>query len=620
MVDTTKRLNVADMDFDSIKSSLITYLSEDDVLKDTNFEGSAANTLLDAMVYITHFNALNANMALNETFLDSSQLRQSVVSHAKLLGYTPRSSYAPIASVDIAVNNPTNVLNEDGTGYVPMTMAKGTQFNSLIDGKTYSFVTDATQTITPDTNNAYIFKGVKLVQGSFKSTTYIFDTASSEKFVIPFEKVVTSSMVVTVRESSISTEILDYETANDVSAVGPTSAVYFLQEGQDGLYEIFFGDNVIGKKPENGNVITITYIVTNDDEANGAKTFSLADTIQGNTDATVTTISKATGGSTREDIDSIKFNAPLGYTSQNRAVTPDDYKAIIQNNYANIEAISVWGGEDNNPPDYGKVYISIKPRDAEVLTLTDKELIVGQYLKPRNVVSITPTIVDPAYTYIYLEAFFKYNPNLTNASADALAITAREAIRDYNNNELKRFDGVFRFSNITSKIDGSDPAIINTILRVKMKKRFMPTLNTELKYTLNFSSAFYTTSSDEQIMGSTEFSYLGRQCTFRDRLDTTGIRKVEIVTGTGSNQRVLNADIGLITESTGIIELNGFNPTSIIGDYIEITVSPNSNDLAPKRNELLNILVDECLVKGEVDTMITGGVSAGIDYTTTSRH
>ena len=604
MVDTTKRLNVADMDFDSIKSSLIKYLSEDDVLKDTNFEGSAANTLLDAMVYITHFNALNANMALNETFLDSAQLRQSVVSHAKLLGYTPRSSYAPIASVDIAVNNPTNVLNEDGTGYIPMTMAKGTQFNSLIDGKTYSFVTENTQTITPDTDNAYVFKGVKLVQGSFKSTTYIFDTASSEKFVIPFEKVVTSSMVVTVRESSISTEILDYETANDVSAVGPTSAVYFLQEGQDGLYEIFFGDNVIGKKPENGNVITITYIVTNDDEANGAKTFSLADTIQGNTDATVTTISKATGGSTREDIDSIKFNAPLGYTSQNRAVT--------QNNYANIEAISVWGGEDNSPPDYGKVYISIKPRDAEVLTLTDKELIIGQYLKPRNVVSITPTIVDPAYTYIYLEAFFKYNPNLTNASADALAIIAREAIRD--------FDGVFRFSNINSKIDTSDPAIINTILRVKMKKRFVPTLNTELKYTLNFSSAFYTTSSDEQIMSSTEFSYLGRQCTFRDRLDTTGVRKVEIVTGAGSNQRVLNANIGTVTESTGVIELNGFNPTSIIGTYIEITVSPNSNDLAPKRNELLNILVDECIVKGEVDTMITGGVSAGIDYTTTSRH
>jgi hypothetical protein len=620
MADTTKRLNVADMDFDSIKSSLITYLSEDDVLKDTNFEGSAANTLLDAMVYITHFNALNANMALNETFLDSAQLRQSVVSHAKLLGYTPRSSYAPIATVDITVNNPSNVLNEDGTGYIPMTMPKGTQFNSLIDGKTYSFVTESTQTITPNANNAYIFEGVKLVQGAFKSTTYIFDTASSEKFVIPFEKVVTSSMVVTVRESSISTEILDYETANDVSAVGPTSAVYFLQEGQDGLYEIFFGDNVIGKKPENGNVITITYIVTNDNEANGAKTFSLADTIQGNTDATVTTISKATGGSTREDIESIKFNAPLGYTSQNRAVTPDDYKAIIQNNYPNIEAISVWGGEDNSPPDYGKVYISIKPRDAEVLTLTDKELIIGQYLKPRNVVSITPTIVDPAYTYIYLEAFFKYNPNLTNASADALAIIAREAIRDYNNNELKRFDGVFRFSNLTSKIDTADPAIINTIVRVKMKKRFIPTLNTELKYTLNFSSSFYTTSSDEQIITSTEFTYLGRQCTLRDRLDEDGNRNMEIVTGTGSNQRVLNSDIGVVTESTGTIELNGFNPTSIIGDYIEVTVSPESNDLAPKRNELLNILVDECIVRGEVDTMITGGTSAGIDYTTTSRH
>ena len=427
-------------------------------------------------------------------------------------------------------------------------------------------------------------------------------------------------MTVRVQQSATNTEVQDYILATDISAVKNDTNVYFLQEGQDGLYEIYFGDNVLGKRPENGNVITIEYAVTDGPDANGASKFSLADNVQGNSDATVTTVTRASGGSEREDIQSIKFNAPLGYVSQNRAVTPDDYKSIIQANYPNIDAISVWGGEDNDPPDYGKVYISIKPRDAEVLTATDKELIIGQFLKPKNVVSITPTIVDPAYTYVFLEIFFKYNPNLTNQSRDALAILIREEIRSYNNNELKRFDGVFRYSNLLSTVDDADPSIINSAVRVKMKKRFVPTLNTERRYDLQFSSAFYTTSSNEQIMNTTEFTYLDRQCTLRDALQVDGTRLVQIVTGAGSNQRVLNSNIGTIDEESGLITLTGFNPSSIVGSYIEITVSPESNDLAPRRNELLNILVDDCTISGEVDTMITGGTSAGIDYTTTSRH
>ena len=619
MADKTTRLNVANMDFDQIKTSLIQHLSEDDVLKDTGFEGSAANTLLDALVYITHFNAVNANMALNETFLDSAQLRQSVVSHAKLLGYTPRSTYAPVAYVDVLMNNPTNVTNVDG-GFIPMTMMRGTSFNTLIDGKTYKFVNEFTQTITRNSDGDYKFEGLKLIQGQFKETTYIFDTDSGEKYIIPYANVVTSTMTVRVQQSATNNEVQDYILAADISAVKNDTNVYFLQEGQDGLYEIYFGDNVLGKRPENGNVITIEYAVTDGPDANGASKFSLADNVQGNSDATVTTITRASGGSEREDIQSIKFNAPLGYVSQNRAVTPDDYKSIIQANYPNIDAISVWGGEDNDPPDYGKVYISIKPRDAEVLTATDKELIIGQFLKPKNVVSITPTIVDPAYTYVFLEIFFKYNPNLTNQSRDALAILIREEIRSYNNNELKRFDGVFRYSNLLSTVDDADPSIINSAVRVKMKKRFVPTLNTERRYDLQFSSAFYTTSSNEQIMNTTEFTYLDRQCTLRDALQVDGTRLVQIVTGSGSNQRVLNSNIGTIDEENGLITLTGFNPSSIVGSYIEITVSPESNDLAPRRNELLNILVDDCTISGEVDTMITGGTSAGIDYTTTSRH
>lgn len=617
MADKTKRLDVSEMDFDAIKNNLIAYLSEDDVLKDTNFQGSAANTLLDALVYITHMNALNANMALNETFLDSAQIRQSAVSHAKLLGYVPRSSYAPIAYVDVLVNNPSNVTNQDGD-FIPMVMTKGTQFNTVISGKTYTFVNDTTYTITRNSDGDYKFTNVKLLQGKYKTTQYVYDRDSSENFSIPFENAVTSSLVVTVRESSISTNSTVYELSTDITNIDASSEVYFLQEGRDGLYEIYFGDGILGKRPENGNIIDLNYIVTDNDEANGASQFSLADTIQGNVDATITTIQKATGGSEKEDINSIKFNAPLGYASQNRAVTPDDYKSIILNSFANIDAISVWGGEDNDPPDYGKVYISIKPKDSETLSDLDKELIISQYLKPKNVVSITPEIIDPTYTYIFLEIFFKYNPNLTDASAEALSIIVREAIRDYNDNELKRFDGVFRFSNISSQIDESDVSIINSVTRVYMKKRFIPELNVERKYTLNFSSPIYTTSSNERVIESTVFTYLGQQCVLRDRLNDDGSRRMQVVTQDG--QSIIVNDIGTVNESAGIIELIGFGPSSFIGNFIEVTASPDSNDLAPKRNELLQILVDDCTISGEVDTMITGGTSAGVNYTTTPRH
>jgi hypothetical protein len=617
--DKTKRLNVADMDFASIKSSLIAALSEDDVLKDTNFEGSAANTLLDALVYITHFNAVNANMALNETFLDSAQLRQSVVSHAKLLGYIPRSAYSPVAYVDVLINNPTSVTNSDGD-YIPMVMNRGTQFNTLISGKTYTFVNDSTHTIVRNSLGQYKFTNIKLVQGSYKNISYVFDKDTAEKFVIPQENVVTSSLNVSVREAAGSSEIVDYELAGDITDIDSNSNVYFIQEGMDGLFEIYFGDGVLGNKPNNGNIVELEYIVTDAEAANGASTFSLVDNIQNNSDATITTLTTASGGAEKEDIDSIKFNAPLGFVSQNRAVTPDDYKAIVLNAFPNIDAISVWGGEDNDPPDYGKVYISIKPRDAEVLTELQKAQLISQDLKPKNVVSITPTIVDPTYTYIYLEVFFKYNPNLTDASGDDLAIIAREAIRDYNDNELKRFDGVFRHSNMQSVVDNSDPAIINSTIRVKMKKRFVPTLNTEKKYTIKFSSALYTTSSDEKIIETTAFTYLNRSCTLRDRKNDDGSRRIQIVTGSGANEAILDADAGTVDEANGTIELTAFNPSAFVGDYIEITASPESNDLAPKRNELLNILVDDSTVSGEVDTMITGGTSAGVDYTTTSRH
>lgn len=608
----TRRLRVSEMDFDEIKKNLKSFLSDQTTLTDYDFEGSAFSTLIDAMAYITHMNAVNANQAINETFLDTAQLRSSVVSHAKLLGYVPRSAFASIASVNIQVNDPPNPG-------MALTMAKGTLFTSTIDGISYNFTTLADITIQPDMAGEYHFLNVPIYQGQWKQTDYVFDNNSSEKLTIPYDNVVTSTLEVKIFPSQGSTSQDIFTYAPNTVNIQPDSDIYFLNETVTGLYEITFGDGVFGTALANGNYLQFDYVITDGDAANGAKIFALAGTIDGASDVTITTLNEAGGGSPREDLNSIKFNAPLLYTAQNRAVTPDDYKAILLNNFANIEAITVWGGEDSDPPDYGRVYITIAPKDSEFLTQLEKDTIIEQILKTKNVVSITPVILDPTYTYIELNVFFKYNPNATSSDVDTLEEAVRQEIAHYNEDELKRFDGVFRMSKLLGLCDDSDASILNTTIRAKMKKRFVPVLGVESLYTLSFPNAIWVSSLNSPVLSSTPFTYQGKTCVLRDFIDTNNnnqrvIKVVEQVSGTVRVQ-----DAGYIDESDGKVVISGFAPTAITGSYIEVTVLPNSYDLAPKRNELLEILVDSMVIEGEIDTMITGGTSAGINYNTTTR-
>lgn len=615
-----KKLRTTELDFDTIKANLKTFLKNQEQFTDYDFEGSGLNVILDVLAYTTHYNAVNANLALNETFLDSSRLRASIVSHAKLLGYTPRSSFAPVAVVDVKIINPVNVTDNAGN-FLTLTMPRGTEFTTTFENKSYTFITESTVSTVVNADGDYIFEDVRLLQGKLVTTQYIYDTTTSEKFILPYDKAVTSTLAVSIRENRTSTEITPFTLAANIATINEESEVYFLQEGREGYYEVYFGDGVLGKALQDGNIISLEYVITDGEEANGSNIFSLADSINGNVNAEVTTVTKAAGGADPEDINSIKFNAPLGFVAQNRAVTPDDYKAIIQNSFSNIEAISVWGGEDSDPPDYGKVFISIKPKDGESLSVTDREFIKAQILKPKNVISITPEIVDPTFTYLSLEVFFKYNPNLTDLTLSALTEVVRTAIRDYNTNELKRFDGVFRYSNILNTIDQCEPSIVNSFVRVYMNKRFIPDLTKEVKYEIVFSSPIYITSSNEQIIDSSNFIYNGQTCRFEDQFDVnTGERRIQIVSGRGENKFIVSANEGIVDGVNGKIILNGFKPDSIIGDYINLQAQPNSNDIAPKRNELLEILVEGALIYGEVDTMITGGTSAGVNYTTTPRH
>ena len=402
-----------------------------------------------------------------------------------------------------------------------------------------------------------------------------------------------------------------------------TSETFFLEEGRDGYYEVKFGDNIIGKRPGNGNNIEIEYsTIAAGIDINGATTFVMTDSLNGNSDETVTLVTKATGGAPRETKESVKFNAPLAHISQNRAVTPDDYKAIIKNEFADVEAVSVWGGEDHDVPDYGKVYISIKPLSAEVLTAEQKTTIKTNILKPKNVVSITPVLVDPEYTYIDLEVFFKFNPNKATVTASGLATSIRNSLVAYNNDTLKSFGGVYRDSNVLKAIDDTNVAIISNITRIKMQKKIVPVLGTATKYELKFNQALTdldaTTGTTGSYVESTLFTFGGVDAKLKDYYDASSdTRIIQIV---DTNNLVLSTNIGDVNEEAGTVTLTSFNPTALPtgSTTIDVTVKPASSDISPTRNELLTINTSTASITGEIDTMATGGTTAGIDYNTVS--
>ena len=622
-----RRINSSELDFAQIKTNLVAYMkATDTTFNDYNYEGSAMSTIIDVLAYVTHINSMNANFALNETFLDTSQLRSSVVSHAKLLGYTPRSIAPSVAVVDMvmAKGNATPFWNHDGTNTpLPLSIQRGIKFSTTIDGITYPMFNSTTQTINYNTTDGWKFSNLYLEQGTLSNITYTYANNTFESYVIPAANVNTASIKVTVTDSTSSNASKVYSLNSNMVTLDGTSEVFFLEEGRDGFYEIKFGDNIIGKRPGNGNSIVIEYsTIASGTDVNGATVFTMTDSILGNSTETVTLVTKATGGAARETKEAIKFNAPLAHISQNRAVTPDDYKTIIKNEFADLEAVAVWGGEDNPIPDYGKVYVSIKPLSAEVLTEAQKTTIKTNILKPKNVVSITPVLVDPEYTYIDLEVFFKFNPNKATVTASGLASSIRSTLIAYNNDVLKSFNGVYRDSNVGKKIDDTNIAIISNITRVKMQKKLVPVLGTTTKYTLAFNQALTdidaTTGTTGSYLTSTVFTFGGVDCRLKDYYDSSSdTRIIQIV---DTNNLVLSTNIGDVNEEAGTVTLTSFNPTALPtgSTTIDVTVKPASSDISPTRNELLTINTSTASITGEIDTMATGGTTAGIDYNTVS--
>ena len=610
-----ERLTVTDLDFDQIKTNLKTFLQAQPDLADYDFEGSALSTIIDVLAYNTFYNSFNANVNMNEIFLDTAQVRNNVVAHAKSLGYVPRSATSPFASINVTVNNPAGSPSS-------LSMSRGTTFQTTIDGTNYTFLNLEAQTIQPNAG-VYTFSNLKVNQGTLRTQTFtVDDTSTAQKYAIPDTNVDTATLVVKVKTNSTSSDFDVYTLVTNIVDVKGDTQAYFLQEGLDGQFEIYFGDDVFGKKLDAGNVVEIEYLVTEGISANDATVFKMTGNVSGNTNASVTLVDKSGGGANREETDSIKFNAPLSFLSQNRVVTADDYKAIVKNNYTNTETISVWGGEEQAVPEYGKVFLSIKPANADTLTATQKQFIKDSILKTKNLVSITPEIVDPDYTFIKLEVFFKYDPNLTSLTAGELKNAVIATVTNYNNTNLKKFDGVFRASQVTTQVDATNPAILNTIMRVNVQKRLYPVIGTAQKYELEFSSPFSTNIAENaSVIDSSEFVLNGFNHKMQDiKTDDPNIRQVQFYRITNNQNIITTENACTVNIASGKVTLTNFNPASITdgGSYITVTGTPSSNDLAPKRNQLLQIDLLQTTVTPQVDEIATGAVIAGIGYTTTA--
>ena len=614
------RLDISELDFENIKGSLKRFLSNQNEFKDYDFEGSSMAILLDLLAYNTHYLAYNANFVANEMFMDTAQLRSSVASLAKLVGYTPNSARAPIADLKLVIN--------DGTG-ATITIPAGTKFSSAIDGLTYTFVSIADKTVQP-VDGVYTCQSLEVYEGTYVSYNYTFDSSDiDQRFLIPSDRADSTTIKVAVQNSASDTTSNTYTKATSITELDGTSKVFFLQEAEDGQFEIYFGDGVIGKALDDGNIITISYVVTNKTEANGATTFSLSGSISGFNDITLTVNSSAQGGGEPEALQSIKTNASSFYSAQDRAVTTEDYKTKVKQLYANTQSVSAWGGEDAETPFYGRVYISILPTSGSNLTDSTKDRIVKN-LKKYSVASVTPVIIDPETTDIVLTSTVKFDEKTTTKVGDTIKSNVITTITNYNANTLQSFDTMFRHSKLTGLIDDTDNSILSNITTVQLRKSFTPTIGSSTKYTINFANALYNPHSGHNtssggILSSTGFKIDGNT-TDVFFLDDDGNGNVRRYKMDGSVRSYANSTQGTINYTTGLVEVNSLNVSNIenirgaASTVIEVTVKPNSNDIVPIRNQVLDIDVANSSVTVEADTIAGGSANAGIGYTTTSSY
>ena len=593
-------LRISELDFDTIKSNLKDFLKAQDEFKDYDFEGSGFSVLLDVLSYNTHYNAYLANMLVNEMFLDSAVKRSSAVSLAKLIGYTPRSTRSARALLNLVINNPTG-----NPSFI--TLNKNTAFSVTLDNTQFVFYNLEAKVIFRE-NDAYTLNNLEVIEGQLFSTTYVVSNPGpDEKFVIPSTNVDTSTIVVSVQDSATNTQSSVYVLNNDITSLDSTSKVYFLEENSSENYQIFFGDDFISKKLSVGNIVTVSYFNSSGASANSSNLLNhsfTTSTIAGSSDISITTVTNPTGGSNKEGIGSIRFNAPRVAAAKNRAVTAADYQAIISAEYTEAESVSVWGGEDNDPPVYGKVFIALKPYKGFFISQSTKQDIINNILTNKKVLAITPEIVDPEYFFISLNLTVVYNQRVTTKTSDVIKQNVIDTINQYFTNELQKFDKDFNKSYLNKLILETDQSISSVNFTIKLQQRhniFLNSINSFLEQdSIKLQNLLVPGS-----LSSTRFFIISNNTETLVEVidipndsppDNSGSGVVKIINSSDSSTVVDQA--GTIDYGTGVITLNNFIPTALpntISDFrVSASLQETSSSIDANRKQVL-ILDDSVL-------------------------
>ena len=571
-------IRVTELDFQNIRNNLKTFLSSQTQFQDFNFEGSSMAVLLDLLSYNTHYNSFYTNMLANEMFLDTAQQRDSVVSRASELGYVPVSAIGATANVSVAFSGIANTVNN-------FTIPKNSKFSSTLDDIQYTFVTPEAYNVSRDfRDNSFTARNITIKEGV--PITHKF--TAPNKYIIPNELVDTTSIVVKVESGGTTTEFIR---ATNIKEIYETSEIYFLEESFDSKYEILFGNGAIGKKINDGDIVTIEYLVCSSDAGNGADTFSV-DTLNINTnytDATITVNKSANGGRAPETIESIKFNAPKQFQTQNRAVIDNDYERILLNENPDIQSVTAFGGEKADPPVFGKVFIAVKPFNEQFITATRKQQM-RLSISNRTPLAIDPVFIDAEYTFIIPQIKTFYDKSKTTDSVGDIEQSVRDAVGVFSQENLERFGNRLRYSKFVRALDNiSSGEILNNDAKIIMQKRFVPNVSQKTKYKLDFNNSVRPNS-----VFSTQFVQNDFVCEFGD----DGVGNVIIFRYNDENKKTtVNRNAGTVDYNTGVVEINSFAPNSFSGIELKFSISPEQFDIVPVREQILVINKQDAEIK-----------------------
>ena len=608
---TNTKLQITDLDFDTIKSNLKTFLQGQSELTDYDFNGSALSVLLDVLSYTTHYNSYYLNMVANEMFLDSAGHRDSVVSIAKNLGYVPSSILAATATVNLTITSTVN------TGVILPQYTKFTA-TDVERNQSYIFVTDSAHSTTTYTANGgnydYTINNVKLKEGFHNSFSWIVNQEGIEqRYILPQAGVDTSTLTVEIKSNSSSATKDKWTPYDNVSSLGSDKQIYFLQEAEDEKFEIYFGDGTFGKKLSNGNVVEANYIVTNGIDANGLgnfdttsnRVFTISDSISNVSSVVAVVVTPATGGTvSAETIESIKYLAPKTFQDQNRAVTLRDYQSIILRDYPNAQAVSVTGGEDMNPPEYGSVVITVKPVTGYTLTNNAKQDIIDNILDKHRILAVKPRIVDPDYVFVTVNSKVKYNPSTAVNTEDSIKDSIVSTIKTYNSNEVEKFDGILRHSKLVAEIDKTDNAIRSNVTDISLKKRITPTLNLSEAFTLDYNQGF-----EKGSLTSNEFTVEGITGNVKFGVDTQSSNANKTLLNLvimDSSDIIQNYNVGIVDHINGIITITGLQYKSILDGtrFINLIVPYTDQDVVPNKTQIVSVYPSDItvtMIKDETD-------------------